>query len=76
MTISSCSNCGSTHLFKSERPVSAGGGYAPNYLPGLGSFWRAEKFDIVICKDCGLSRFFASGAARERLASSSKWRRV
>jgi hypothetical protein len=56
--------------------VSAGGGYAPNYLPGLGRFWRAEKFNVVVCEDCGLTRFFASTDACARLASSTKWKRV
>ena len=72
----SCPNCDGKRLFISSRPVSAGGGYAPNYLPGLGRFWRAEKFNVVVCEDCGLTRFFASTDACARLASSTKWTRV
>ena len=57
-------------------PVSAGGGHAPNYLTGLGSWWRPETFRLVICRDCGLTRFFASKEAREKLADSKKWKRA
>ena len=75
MTIKPCPNCGSGDLFKSQ-PVSAGGGYAPNYLPGLGTWARAEKFEVVVCHSCGLTRFFASDTARSRLSQSAKWSTV
>jgi predicted nucleic-acid-binding Zn-ribbon protein len=74
-TVSTCPNCGSGDLFRS-REVSAGGGYAPNYLPGLGGFFGAERFVVVVCRDCGLSRFFARRQARERLRDAKKWTRV
>ena len=72
---SACPNCESRNQYCSVE-VGAGGGYAPNYLPGLGSFWAAEKFNVVVCADCGLTRFFARSSAREELAESSKWRRI
>jgi len=75
MHIKPCPNCGSGELFRS-RPVSAGGGHAPNYLPGLGTWYRAEKFDVVVCQACGLTRFFASEEARQRLSGAEKWSRV
>ena len=70
-----CPNCGGTDLFQSK-PISAGGGHAPNYLQGLGPWDRAEKFTVVVCRACGLSRFFASEEARQRLSQSDKWSRV
>lgn len=70
-----CPNCGGNNLYRSE-PVSAGGGYAPNYLPGLGGFWCSAKFELVICRDCGLTRFFANREATEKLADSKRWKRV
>jgi predicted nucleic-acid-binding Zn-ribbon protein len=75
MTISPCHNCGGSNLYRS-RPVSAGGGHAPNYLPGLGGFWASETFQLVTCRDCGLTRFFASPKALEKLANSKGWQRV
>jgi hypothetical protein len=76
VAVSACPNCKGTRLFRTAGPVSAGGGYAPNYLPGLGSVWKAEKFDVVVCEECGLTRLFAGADARARLASSKKWVRV
>ena len=73
--ISPCPNCGGKSLYRSKL-VSAGGGHAPNFLPGLGSFFSAEKFHIVLCKDCGLTRFFARAQATAKLLQSSKWSRV
>jgi predicted nucleic-acid-binding Zn-ribbon protein len=75
MNPTSCPSCGGRNLYEGPA-VSAGGGHAPNYLPGLGTWWRAETFQPVICRDCGLTRFFASKEAREKLAESSKWKRV
>ncbi len=75
MHVSPCPNCKSTNLYRSK-PVSAGGGHAPNYLPGLGGFLIAEKFHLVTCRDCGLTRFFARQAALEKLQNSSKWERI
>ena len=75
MTISPCTNCGGKNLYKSKS-VSAGGGHAPNYLPGLGNLFISEKFNIVLCKDCGLARFFARPSATAKLSPSSKWSRV
>ena len=74
-TMSPCPNCGSKSLYKSKE-VSAGGGHAPNYLPGLGSFFSAQRFNIVLCKDCGLARFFARPEATAKLPQSSMWSRV
>ena len=73
--ISPCPNCHGRNVYRSDE-VSAGGGHAPNYLPGLGGFWAAEKFHMVLCHDCGLTRFFARPSALEKLVDSAKWTRV
>jgi len=73
--IKPCPNCTSTNLYKTER-ISAGGGYAPYYLPGLGKFLSSAKFDVVVCADCGLTRFFAREDACMRLKKSTQWRRI
>jgi predicted nucleic-acid-binding Zn-ribbon protein len=73
--LSPCPNCGSRALYRSKE-VSAGGGYAPNYLPDLGSFWAAERFHLVLCKECGLTRFFASRGATAKLPNSEKWKAI
>ena len=75
MRISPCPNCGSGNLHRSK-PISAGGGYAPNYLPGLGRLLRSGKFELVVCRDCGLTRFFAGPEAREKLGQAGQWQRL
>ena len=75
-TYSPCLNCDGGNLFVSLKDISAGGGHAPNYLPDLGGFFAAEKFRVVVCSDCGLTRFFARKSAREKLRESEKWKRV
>lgn len=70
-----CTSCGGTGLYRSKQ-VSAGGGYAPNYLPGLGNLLVSARFHLVMCKDCGLTQFFAERAALEKLSKSRSWKRV
>jgi hypothetical protein len=74
--IAPCPNCGGANLYRTRKPVSAGGGHAPNYLPGLGTLLLAGKFRIVVCRDCGLARFFAERGASDRLPDSKKWERA
>ncbi len=69
-----CPNCGGRNLYKSKK-ISSGGGYAPNYLPGLGAFLSTARFHVVVCRDCGLSRFFADQEAIAKLGESDKWTR-
>lgn len=75
MNVSPCPNCGSKNLYRSQA-VSAGGGHAPNYLPGLGGFFRSERFHLVLCKDCGLTRFFARREATEKVSELTTWERL
>ena len=75
MKVSACPECGGKNLYRSQE-VSAGGGHAPNYLPGLGGTFTAEKFQLVLCADCGLTRFFARRSATETLRDAKTWSRV
>ncbi len=70
-----CPNCGGRTLYRGPA-TSSGGGYAPTYLPGLGRFLSSAKFVLVVCRDCGLTRFFAEPEARARLKESGKWTAV
>ncbi len=73
--LSPCPNCGGTTLYEGPS-VSSGGGHAPNYLPGLGRFWASARFVLVVCRDCGLTRFFASPEARAKLKDAHRWKPV
>ncbi len=76
MTDRACPNCKGPNQYRAEKPVSAGGGYAPNFLPRLGTFFASARFTMIVCADCGLTRFFADNAARMKLAESRHWARV
>ncbi len=69
-----CPECHGSNLFVTE--TSSGGGHAPNYLPRLGSFWMAARFDVVLCEDCGLTRFFARREALQKLRTARGWQRL
>ncbi len=45
-------------------------------LPGLGGFFSPATFIVVVCSDCGLTRFYAPPEARAKLEGSKKWSRV
>jgi predicted nucleic-acid-binding Zn-ribbon protein len=70
-----CPNCGGRTLYRGPA-TSSGGGHAPNYLPGLGRFLFSARFVLVVCRDCGLTRFFAQPEARTKLKESEKWKAV
>ncbi len=71
-----CPSCGSSNVFTYDKPISAGGGYSPNLLPGLGGFFGGAKVEVVVCADCGLLRQFASEEARQKLRGGAKrWTR-
>ena len=72
---STCPECGKGNLYRSAQ-INAGGGHAPNYLPGLGTFFYSAKFQLVVCRDCGLTRHYASKEARDKLPASTKWTRI
>lgn len=73
--IASCPNCNGNDIYINKKGVS-GGGYAANYLPGLGGFMYHAKLHPVICRDCGLARFFVEEDALSKLENSSKWEKL
>lgn len=74
--ISPCPNCEGKNLYRSKAVLAGHVGHSPNFLPGLGSFLIAERFHLVACKDCGLTRFFARPQATAKLPDSKAWTRV
>ena len=70
-----CPNCAGSNIYKNARGIS-GGGYAANYLPGLGDFWSCAKLYPIICCDCGLVRLFIDEEARAKLDTSAKWKKL
>jgi predicted nucleic-acid-binding Zn-ribbon protein len=69
-----CSNCGSDSLYVAR--AGGGGGYAPQFLPGLGSFLHFAYFHLVACSNCGYVRFFMDEDAKSKLAQSNQWKKL
>lgn len=69
-----CPGCGSENLRFTV--TKSGGPYGPLFLPGLGSFVAPAQFRVVLCGDCGLTRFFAEATALAKLVKSRAWLRV
>ena len=68
-----CPECGAESLYRTT--TNSGGGHGPLLLPGLNrSFWRPfAKFHVVVCADCGLTRFYAEAEALAKLRTAEAW---
>ena len=74
MEVTVCPNCKGRELYRTNHTIGSGNGfYSPVFLPGLGGLIFSGKFHIVVCRDCGLTRFFADERARKRLPDSPLW---
>ena len=69
-----CPECGGPTLF--HNTVKSAGPYGPALLPGLGGFLNFAKVKIVVCSNCGLTRFYAEPGALAKLPKTRAWRRV
>ncbi len=68
-----CPECSGHSLYQTA--TSSGGHHGPYLLPGLGGFLSFARWNVVVCADCGLTRFYASDEARSKLAGSKRWSR-
>ena len=70
--LSACPNCNGNNIYIYKKGVSAGG-FAADYLPGLGGFMYHASLYPAICADCGHVRFFIDEDAKSKLESSPEW---
>ena len=73
--IAPCPNCNGNEIYMNKEGVS-GGGFAADYLPGLGGFMYHAKLHPTICRDCGLVRFFVDEDSKSKLENSPKWEKA
>ena len=66
-----CPECGSGNL--RQTATASAGAYGPVLLLGLGGFLHSAQLRVVVCADCGLTRFYADAAALAKLPTSSRW---
>lgn len=67
-----CPDCGSTELY-SHDGIAARGPHGPDLLPGLSGMLVSAKMRSVVCKTCGLIRFYASAEALKRVNKDNGW---
>ncbi len=68
-----CTNCGQQSLYQAD--ARSGGLFGPNYLAGLNSFGASADFTIVICENCGLTRFFTDPHSLKKLKTNHGWKK-
>jgi len=69
-----CPECESTNLFV-HGDVNTKGGYGPDLLPGTSGVFIPSKMKTVVCKDCGLIRFYASQETLAKVSTNRGWQR-
>ncbi len=50
-----CNECGGRNIRTTT--VAAGGGYAPDLLPGTHSWWKSGTLEVFVCVGCGHFQF-------------------
>lgn len=74
-TQKNCPECDGTHLYV-HGDISAKGGYGPDLLPGTSGIFISAKMKAVVCKDCGLIRYYASQEALAKVTNDHGWQRL
>ncbi len=69
-----CPECTGQSLFTTN--TGSGGHEGPRLLPGLGGFLHSATFQVVVCRDCGLTRFYAGDDALAKLPEAKQWQRM
>ncbi len=68
--VKDCPNCGGSDLRITM--ADAIGDMGPDLLPGVGGLFRRSRFAVVVCCNCGLTRFFVPQEELENVKAS--WR--
>ena len=68
-----CSECGGGEIYRAE--IAAGGGYAPDMLPGAHAWWRAGKMEVYVCGSCGHYQFFVPEEYLSKVKQGKKFER-
>jgi hypothetical protein len=68
-----CNECGGKDIRTTT--VSAGGGYAPDLLPGTHSRWKGGKIEVFVCATCGYFQFFVPSDALASVRESDEFKK-
>jgi hypothetical protein len=67
-----CGECGGTNIRTTT--VSAGGGYAPDLLPGAHSWWKSGTLEVFVCAACGHFQFFVPSDVLPNVIASQEFK--
>jgi hypothetical protein len=70
-----CPECGGQHLM-TRGGITATGGYGPDLLPGTSRMLSWPTLRAVVCKDCGLLRYYVQPETLARVTEANGWRRA
>ena len=71
-TTKPCPDCGNSNLM-SHGGIPARGAYGPDLLTGAGGIFSTPKMRAVVCKDCGLVRYYVDSDALAKISTESGW---
>jgi len=69
-----CPECDGTDIYMAV--VSAGGGHAPDLLPGAHPWWKRGKLEVFVCGKCGRFHLYVPESALPLVRESKKFRRA
>ena len=67
-----CPTCGSRDIYTTEVP--AGGGHAPDLLPGAHPWWRPGRIELYVCGACGHFQQYVPENDLAKVRESKKFR--
>jgi ribosomal protein S27AE len=68
-----CPDCGGREIFTTV--VSAGGGRAPDLLPGAHPWWKGATLEVYICGTCGHFQYYVPDDTLAKVRESTKFQR-
>jgi len=71
VTVTPCPNCASDDLRTTA--ADASNDFGLDLLPDAHGWFSHGTFNVVVCCNCGLTRFFASQEEIERIRKSAVW---
>ena len=66
-----CSECKGSEIYRTK--VGAGGGYAPDMLPGAHPWWRSGKLEVYVWGTCGHYQLFVPAEALLEIKHQQKF---
>ena len=69
-----CGECAGTDIRMAVVP--AGGGYAPDLLPGAHPWWKSATLEVYVCCVCGHFQYFVPDAVLPFVRTSKKFKPI